>query len=439
MAAVSKLPSGAPRVGAGLAVLGVSTYGFLLVSAHALSPAHFATLSVLYMLVYTVGPGAFLPFEQEIARTLADLRARAMPSADVLRRALTLGCVCVAALTVLVAVTSPAYTGRLFDGAWLLVVGLLLSVVGLGLEYVSRGVFAGRGHFGRYGAQLAIEGASRFVACAILAAVGVHEVGAYGVVLGAAFVVALVLTSRDVFRSDEPTRPDHNVVPNVEWSRLAGTVGWLAVGSLMAQTLVNVGPIALKLIAARDSSAAPGQLLAGLALARLPLFLFAAVQAALLPGLAGLLAASKLHEFGAGMRRLLVVIGALSGAMTLVLGLVGPQLLQALFGASYHLGRVDLVVLSLATGLFMVATVVGNGLLALRRFGLAALAWAAGVATLVGVIAAPMSLFARVEYSFLAGAAVSAAAAGGLLFRAARSHRRAAELTPAVLGAAVQP
>ena len=68
------LPAGVVGVGGGLVVLGVCSYAFLALAGRALSPADFATLSVLWALVYTVGPGLFLPLEQEVARALADRR-----------------------------------------------------------------------------------------------------------------------------------------------------------------------------------------------------------------------------------------------------------------------------------------------------------------------------------------------------------------------------
>lgn len=426
------LPSGALQVGGGLIVLGVSTYGFLLVSAHSLTPRAFAALSVLYVLVYTVGPGMFVPFEQEIGRALADRRARGLGSGPLVRRAICTGSVAIFGLLVAVAAVSPVITNRLFDGSWLLCAGLLVGVVGEGAAYLSRGIFAGNGQFSAYGVQMALEGVTRLLACVILAVVGVHVVGAYGMLLGGAFVFAVLCTARRSFQSDQPG-------PEAPWAEFTGAVGWLVLGSVLSQVLVNVGPVAVKLLAGPEDSSAAGQLLAGLVLARLPLFLFAAVQAALLPRLAALIAGGEVRQFLSGMRRLLLIVVGLSGLMTAALAIAGPEAMRLLFGARLQLGRIDLVVLSAATGLFMMANVLGNGLLALQRFGLAALGWAAGVVMLVAVIVIPFSLFARVEYSFLAGAVVSVACCVLLLRFAVRADTRTTPHARAVVDVVTGP
>ena len=379
---------------------------------------------MLYVLVYTVGPGLFLPFEQEVGRALADRRVRGVGSGPLLRRALLLGTVVLVVLLLLVSAAGPELTRRLFDGSWLLFGGLVISCLGLWGAHSSRGTFAGSGRFGAYGAQLATEGVTRFGACVVLAVVGVHTVGPYGLLLGGAFVVSVLVTGRAVPSLKEPG-------PAAHWDELTAAIGWLTAGSLLSQALVNAGPVAVKLLADSADKQAAGQLLAGLVLARLPLFLFAAVQAALLPRLAALIARGDVRQFRSGIRRLLLTVLALSAVTVLVLGVAGPEILHLLFGSRFHLGRVDLVLLSAATAFFMMANVLGNALLALQRFALAAAGWAAGVAVLSALIAVPSALFPRVERSFLLGAVVSVLAFGFLLWNALRGEiRTSAALRP---------
>ena len=413
-AALSALPKGALQVGGGLLVLGATSYGFLLVAAHNLTPSAFAGLSVLYVLVYTVGPGMFLPFEQEVGRALADRRVRGQGAGPLLRRSIVLGSIVLAVLVVAVLVAEPILTKHLFDNSTLLFGGLLLSMLGLWGAHLSRGAFAGSGRFGAYGTELATEGSSRFVACVVLAVLGVHAPGAYGLLLGGAFILSVLVTVRRLPDISEPG-------PDARWEELTGAVGWLVVGSLLAQVLVNVGPVAVKLLATSAEKEAAGQLLAGLVLARLPLFLFAAVQAALLPRLAALVGRGDLSGFVSGIRRLLVTVLALAAVTTLVLAVAGPSVLRLLFGSKFHLGRLDLTLLSTATGLFMAANVLGNALLALQRFGLAVVGWGVGVVVLFAVIAFPDPLFGRVEHSFVLGT-LAALLAFLLLLRWAMGH-----------------
>ncbi|MEA2685075.1 MAG: hypothetical protein QOE93_270, partial [Actinomycetota bacterium] len=58
-------------VAAGLVVLGLTAYAFLVIAARALGPEAYAPLSALWAIVFLVGPGCFVPLEQELARSLA--------------------------------------------------------------------------------------------------------------------------------------------------------------------------------------------------------------------------------------------------------------------------------------------------------------------------------------------------------------------------------
>lgn len=407
-AALRALPSGALHVGGGLVVLGVTSYAFLLVSAHNLTPRGFASLSVLYVLVYTVGPGIFLPFEQEVGRALADRRVRGVGGGPVLRQAVKLALGVLATLILVVSLFGPIITRRLFDGSWLVFAGLLVSIVGLWAAHLSRGAFAGSGRFAAYGTELGAEGVTRILACLALAVLGVHVVGAYGMLLGGAFLASVLVAGRALRGISQPGPP-------CPWNEFASALAWLVAGSLLSQVLVNAGPVAVKLLATSADKQAAGQLLAGLVLARLPLFLFAAVQAALLPRLATLAGAGETAQFKANVRQLLFAVGGIAAAMIAVLALAGPPILHLLFGPRFNLQRTDLVILGLATGLFMGANVLSNALLALRRFATAAMGWAAGVAVLVAVISVSASIFPRVEWSFVCGAATSCVALAWLL------------------------
>ena len=70
------LPTGTAAVGVGLIVAGLSAYGFLFFADRALSKAEYSPLGALWSMVFLIGPGLFLPLEQEISRALAERRAR---------------------------------------------------------------------------------------------------------------------------------------------------------------------------------------------------------------------------------------------------------------------------------------------------------------------------------------------------------------------------
>ena len=394
------LPRGTASVGAGLAVLGASSYVYLAVSARQLTPNAFGRISVLYSLVYTAGPGAFLPVEQELARALADRRARNVGGAPLVRRATIISGVYALVLGAVALATGPVTVPRLFDGSWTLLGCLVFALAGLWAVYLSRGVLAGMDRFGVYGGQLALEGGGRIAAVVALAAIGLHGTGGYGLLIGAGLLLAVVLTARPTIGAVAPGPP-------ADWRELSSALGWMLVGSVLAQLLVNAPPIAAKVLARAGDSAVAGQVLTGTVLARLPLFAFAAVQAALLPGLAALLATGDRPGFVRGLWRLLAAAGVVTAVTTVVAAVAGNRLLHLFFGDKYDLGDDVLMQLALASGLYMGAVIVGQSLLALRRYRVAAGGWAVGVAVFGAVAWAGHALVTRVVDAFLLAALAS--------------------------------
>lgn len=414
------LPQGTAAVGVGLLVLGASSYVFLTASARALGPARFADVSVLYVLVFTVGPGLFLPLEQELARGVADRSARGVGVWPVVLRVGQISGLAALAMMVVALVTAPQTVPRLFDGSRGLLAALVGSTAALWLAYLTRGVLAGLTRFRAYGWQLGIEGGLRAVGVIALALSGVRAPGWYGALLAAPIALSVLATGRDTVHDLGPG-------PVATWQEVSGALGWLLVGSLGSQLLINAGPLMAKLLADSGERAVAGQLLAGLVLSRLPLFAFAAVQAALLPGLAAELAAGRVDEFAAGLRRLVLGAAVLGVLTTAGMALIGPALLHLLFGRGYSLGRLVLVEFAVGSGLFMLCVIIGQALVALRRYDRAAYAWAAGATAFFVVAAIGQALVTRVAVGFLVG--VGACLAALVVFlRAAVAGERAAAL-----------
>lgn len=402
------LPPGTLAVGGGLLVLGASAYVFLAMSARAVGPVRFASLSVLWVLVYTAGPGLFLPLEQETGRAVSARRARGLGGRPVLIRAAALGAGLLAALAVTALLARRPLLAHLFDNDALLLAGLLLSIIGLGSASLYRGALAGTGRFGRYGGQLAIEGTLRLIGCGVLAAGSVRAPGAYGLLVGLAPILAVLLTMRSPKSLLEPGPP-------ASWSEMSGALALLLIGSLLSQTLVNAGPVLVKVLATDAEQRVAGQFLAGLIVARVPLFLFTAVQAVLLPGLAALASTGRHEELRTRLRRMTAMVAAIGVVGSLGAFILGTQIVRIFFGAAFGLGRLDLLWLAAASALYMLALVWAQGLIALHGHGLAALGWLVGVTVHLVVTVTAHGLLPRVEFGFLAGTLAAAIAMAGLL------------------------
>ena len=406
------LPEGTVPVAMGVVVLGITAYGFLIVSARALGPERYAPLSVLWALVFLVGPGLFVPLEQELTRAISAREAVGLGSADVVRRAAMAAGVAVTVLMVAIALAGGWLVPQLFDDQPLLLVGLVLSVGGYFVEHLVRGVLSGTGRFRPYGVILGAEGAIRLIGCAALAALDVSTPGPYGLVLGGAPLLAAAIGARGqglLPAGRRATAGADEVGGAAGAGSLRQALGWLLAASLFSQLLVNAAPVVVKSLANAEQTAMVGRFVAALIVARVPLFLFAAVQASALPRLSRLVAAGRHDELRHGVVRLVAVVGAFGLVGALGLAAVGPWLLETLFGNDFSLARHHLVYLAAASACYMLAMTVAQALIALRAQARVAAAWIAGSATFAVVAAASPGLLQRAERGLLAGSVVALA------------------------------
>jgi O-antigen/teichoic acid export membrane protein len=403
------LPEGTLSVGAGLIVSGVTAYGFLAISARALGPSRYAPLGVLWALMFVAGPGFFLPLEQEVGRALAERRARGLGGGPLIRRATLAGGAVAIALVVATAASGNLVLDELFDGRVLLLAGFMFGLAGYFAEHLLRGTLSGNGRFGTYGVVIGSEAVLRLAACAALAVVGVKTAGPYGLALGLAPFAATAIGIRREGRSLVTPGPD------APWAELTAALGYLLAASVLAQLLVNSGVLAVQLLASEGESEVAGRFLNGLIIARVPLFMFQAVQASLLPALAAHAGAGRQEDFRAGLKRLLVVVVAIGVVATITAWAIGAQVVELLFGAGFELSRTDLAYLAGASAAYMLALALAQALIALSAYARVVAGWGAGIAVFVVVTASQSGLLPRVERGFLAGACASATVMGVLL------------------------
>lgn len=413
------VPRGTLAVGAGLAALGISSFGFLALAARGLSSDAFAELSVVWTVLFTLGPGLFLPLEQEVARELA----AGAGGHGVLRRAAALSALLAVLLTLVTLAATSWVRGQLLGGESGLFVAMILANAALAVVHPSRGLLAGTGRFGRYGLQLGVDGVLRMVGAGVLLAAGVTDVTWYGATLVVSQLVAVGVSLLGLRRAPATVTADDErgrAVAAGSVRALAAAVGLMVVGALAAQGLANLGTLLVK--AWSEPGGAAGRFLTALVLARVPLFLFAALQASLLPGLAEMFARHDLAGVRRAMTRLLAVLVVLAGLGTLVIATLGPDIAALLFGSDYRSERAPLTLLSAGSGVYLVAAAVAQLLLALRARGAYAAGWVMSVAAFAVAVALPGSLPIRVSVAFLIGSGVALVWFALALRRAWRAH-----------------
>jgi O-antigen/teichoic acid export membrane protein len=403
-------------VGIGLIVFGLSATVYLVFAARAVGPREFGSLSSLWTLIYTFGIGAFFPFEQELGRAVSQRRVKGQGARPVAVLTAQMAGAVLLVLLILLAVISPVLVDRLFSGAWSPLLAFAVAMPAMACQYISRGLFSGNGRFPWYSAQLGLEGVVRMAAVVVLLGLGVHATGPYAWILAFAPLAALFLTLPGLGRGEHSA-----ILPGPPASRreVSSKLGWLLASQICAQAVANAAMVALKLLAPRSDTA--GKFLAAFVIARVPLFLFQAVQATLIPALTGALASHDHARFRRELRRVLLATGAVGVAGVAGAALLGPWALKIAFGSGYGLGRVDIVVLAASTGLYMLALVFQSGLVALERHRDNALGWSTALALFVVVCTAPMPALARVELALVLSCALAAGLLGVLLLRSARA------------------
>jgi O-antigen/teichoic acid export membrane protein len=389
------VPAGTLVVGCGLAVLGLASYVHLGVAGHSLDHARYSSLALLWALVFSVGIGLFLPVEQEVSRLVAARAVAGEGAAPVLRTAALLAGGLLALLIAVLGLATGPVADLLFEGDRLMVVALCGALAGLAAEHLTRGVLSGLGRFGWYGAQLGIDGGLRIVMAAGLGLAGVRSPLAYALILAVAPLASVALTLPGVLRN-LPAGPP------VALRTLCRGLGLLLASNVLMQVIVNIGVINVKLLSPGETAFA-GAMQNAVTLARIPLFVFASLQASLLPALTRAIAAGDIPAY---RRLLLRSVGVVS-----LLGLVGgvpavafgPQLVHLLFGQKDVLGRIGFAWLAAGTLAYMVASVVGPAVVARGRHAAQTLGWLVGTAVLVAITLGPGDVRTRVEVAFAVG------------------------------------
>lgn len=392
----SSLPEGTAVVGAGLFVGGASAYVFFKIGQLALGQDGFKPIVALWFVLFTLAPGFLLPIEQEASRAIAHRRATGEGYRPVVRRMAGLAALVVSALVALVALAGPALTGHLFEGSAVVTVCLALAIVAAAPMHLLRGTCSGGGAFASYAAIVALDGGVRVAACAALWLAGVDGPGPYALAVAASPLVAAAV----VMGARRPHLPDG---PPASISDVAPNLGWLLAGQLVASTLINAGPITVDLLGTGADPAAVTRFGNAVIFARIPLFLFQAVQAALLPKLASLAAASDLGEFRAGLRRLVVVVSTIGAVGVAGAWVAGPPVLELVYDTAVD--NRTMALLALSSALVMLALSVAQAVIALGGHSRVAVGWIAGFACYVLVARyAADGLYLRVELSLVASA-----------------------------------
>ncbi|UDY35564.1 lipopolysaccharide biosynthesis protein [Dermatobacter hominis] len=435
----------------GLLLDGVASYVFLSAAGRDLGPDKFAIVSVLWVVLFLVGNGLFIPVEQELSRSIAARAARGSGWNSLVHR------VTLASATVLVVALLAGVVARdhiadsLFRGDIAFVWLLLFGLVGVWLMFVLRGVLSGEHRFHGYGLMFAADALGKAIPGVGLLWWGALHPSAYGLIVsGSAYVgIAVAWACLRHRRRRSPGRSPVGTVDITEttftcaagapdvappWGRLSASMGFLLLTSFLSALAINIGTVAIEVIGSRVDADKAGIFLSGLVIARIPLFLFQAIQAIVLPRLSRLAALGDLTGFRSDLRRLNVAMAACTGIAVVGAAALGPLAVRILFGEEFALlGARDMALLTLASMLMTAALTLNQAQIALHHQRQTGWPWGLATAAFLAIVATNgRDLFLRVELGMVAAGLVACAFVAVLVHRELQHPDELRAETPAL-------
>ncbi len=400
------LPEGTIPVGLGLFIASASAYGVVIIINAVVGDKGYAGFGVFWSLIFVVGPGIFLPLEQEVSRAIAHRSTEGVGSAPLVVRAATVGGIAAVVILVVASGFSSVMIDHLFHGSNMLLIAFLISLFGFYVMHLTRGVLSGNGRFVPYGVMVGADGIIRLVLVAVLAIGGVSTVGPFGLAMAVTPFLASLAVLMD-------RRGLLSAGPHADWSELSAALGMLLTISILSQVLAY---LALMISGVTASFDVARSFTNAFFVARIPVLMFMAVQAALLPKLARLAASDEHLDFREALRRLLISVVGVAILGTLLAFALGPFVGSKIFPDKFDIARTDLSVLAAGSGVFIIGQTITQALIALKAYGLGVAGWAFGCAVyLVVTLVLDVHVTLEVSIAFCAGAGSATAVLAILL------------------------
>lgn len=400
-----------------MVIAAAAAYIVVIIVNAAVGDSEYAGFAVFWSLLFIVGPGLFLPLEQEVARAISQRRIEGVGSRPLVKKASLLGAGTSIALVIASIALAPFMIDHLFQGSTALLIGFVIGLIGFAVMHLVRGVCSGNGRFIPYGVMIGSEGVIRLVLVVALAVFGATNSGVYGIAMGVApffAALAVLLDRKGLLGSGPPAA----------WSELSTALALLLLGSVLAQALAYSALLVVNVTEGSTNAEVARSFTNAFFVARIPVLMFMAVQAALLPRLSRLAAADAHLDFRAAFKRLLAVVVGVAILGTIVAAAIGPFVGKLLFSPEkFDISNIDLGVLAAGSGAFIIGQTVAQALIALKRYAQVALALFAGCIAFVISVAAfsdTSDIMLRASLAFLIGSLV---ASGGMLVAIAKGMR----------------
>ncbi|MBA4023292.1 MAG: polysaccharide biosynthesis protein [Gordonia sp.] len=379
------------RVALATVVAAISGYLVLLLAARGLGADGYAAFAVFWA-AYGLVTGTQNGQLQETTRAVRGARMKDGPAPGA--RPMPLNAMVGLGLGAVVAVTAIGWATTVFESHRLESVALLSAgVAAFGIYAGLGGALSGLGRWGPFGTLLVVDALIRLTLTVIAVAEG-WGLGAFLII-----TVAGTVSSAVVLLFLRPARAALGVRGDVATRELARNT-FTAMSAALASAILVMGfPVLIKLSTSGALDSAAGAVILAVTLTRAPLLVpLNSFQGALI------------SRFVENRERLLnaltvplgIVIGV--GAVGSVAAwLLGPWLLENIFGGDYRLSGTTVAALTAGAVAMAALTLTGAMALAAGRHRLYATGWWVGTAVSIGLLFIPADLEVRVPLALIVG------------------------------------
>lgn len=403
------------RVGTATAVTALCGYAVIYLAARDLAPSGFSIFGVFwgaFGLVTGAANGLLQETTREVRSTpyisdLAALPAPGEPRTHPMRVAMLVGI----AAAVLIAGSSPLWSGRVFVEARLLSVALLsVGLAGFCVHATLLGMLAGTNQWTRYGALMVTDAVIRVLVAATTVTLGWRLVGFLWATVAGAVAWLILLVASPATRATARL-----LTPGGTATFLRGAAHSITAAGASA-ILVMGFPVLLKLTSA-ELGAQGGVIILAVTLTRAPLLVP-------LTAMQGNLIAHFVDERSDRIRALLApagIVAAIGAVGVAAAGVLGPWLLRVAFGPQYHASSALLAWLTAAAVAIAMLTLTGAAAVAAALHRAYSLGWVGATVASGLLLLLPLSLQTRTVVGLLCGPLVGIGVHLLALSRAARS------------------
>ena len=290
------------------------------------------------------------------------------------------------ALAVILIIFAPLYINKIFQGEWLYLPALLITLVSFTTIYAARARLLNSFKFRIYAGLMSVEGGLRifFVALAIL------FLGKSG--LNSAFAISFASVVVAFWSARVVNLRFLNLVSQKIHFRF--NIFKLVIGNLIVILVLNIGPFLIHAI--DESGELSGKELNALTISRIPVFLGPVIQSILIPRFQSIHNVQKITNYDF-LKKTIIFATTISITWILTFGIFGKQIVELLFGKNSTSSSSNFYLLGGLTGSYIILMVLQSFFVSINQSKKVTNALVIGLIAALISLALPVDIVLRAE------------------------------------------